>query len=316
MRKRYYYGDWLAITHGLVVFSWLMLVAVLLTRRLPTAALSSPAGVFGWDKLIHLVLFAFLARLIAGWLLRHTSISRARAGWIAIAVAAATSAFFEFLQGYLPTRTRDSADLAAGILGALIGVGVWRWYQHWHPERHQRPRLLLHVCCGPCGSDLIGDLKRRFRLTLYFNNHNIDTRQEFDRRWQQVKIVARHWGVPAILESYRHATWRRLARGHEHENEGGARCPVCFALRLKATAQLAQELKFAYFSTTLSVGPRKNFEQLNTIGQNLAKRYKVKFLAEDFKQQAGYQKSVAASQRLKLYRQNYCGCEFSRRVKS
>ncbi len=179
-----------------------------------------------------------------------------------------------------------------------------------------RPRLLLHACCAPCSSYTLEYLTAYFEITLLFYNPNISPESEYTYRADELaRLVdgapfARN--VQLIVEEYAGESFSEMARGLEAEPEGGARCKKCYRLRLDETARFAAEQNFDYFCTTLSISPYKNAEALNEIGGELAKQYGVRYLFSDFKKKGGYQRSIELSKEYRLYRQNYCGCIYSK----
>lgn len=184
----------------------------------------------------------------------------------------------------------------------------------------EKPRLLLHSCCGPCSTAVIERLLPRFRLTVFFYNPNITDGEEYERRLETQRqfIQAYNETVPEeeqvqLLEGrYDPKRYLQLSEGLEQEPEGGARCTVCFRLRLVETAERAKEMGFTHFATTLSVSPHKNFPLIAQLGEEAGASAGLTFLAEDFKKKAGYQRSIALSKEFSLYRQSFCGCEFAK----
>ena len=183
-------------------------------------------------------------------------------------------------------------------------------------ERGERPRLLLHVCCAPCSTACLEKLSEAFRVTCFYYNPNIEPEAEFDRRFMELERLVALMPLPETpaLEkgAYEHERFVELARGLEALPEGGERCGRCYRLRLEATARAARENGFPYFTTTLSVSPYKNAEKLNTIGAELAEAYGLRYLFSDFKKHDGYLRSIRLSAEYGLYRQDYCGCVYSR----
>lgn len=185
-------------------------------------------------------------------------------------------------------------------------------------ERGERPRLLLHSCCGPCSSYVLEVLVPHFRVTVLYYNPCIDPVEEYDlRKGVQLGLIARMNEHGADIDvrdiDYDHMSFLDTVAGHEEDPEGGARCALCFSQRLGKTAFIAREEGFDWFCTTLTVSPHKNAEVLNAIGRKLAGEYGVPFLPSDFKKRDGYKRSIELSREYCLYRQNYCGCEFSSR---
>lgn len=172
-------------------------------------------------------------------------------------------------------------------------------------------RLLLHCCCAPCSSACLQRLKDDFQITVLFYNPNIEE-PEYTRRKEELKRFIAETGWAEILDCDSDcAPFYRAVRGLEQEKEGGARCLKCFELRLAETSRLADEGGFDYFTTTLTISPLKDAAAINEIGERLQK--KAKWLYSDFKKRNGYLQSLALSREHALYRQDYCGCVFSRR---
>ena len=179
----------------------------------------------------------------------------------------------------------------------------------------RKPSLLLHICCIGCGVAISKSLQDEFSVTLYFYNPNIYPAQEYAKRLEETKKVAQRFKIPLIKADYDHSAWLRLVKGLENEKERGRRCLVCYLDRLERTAKQAkEEMGFEYFSTTLTVSPHKDAVVILDQGNNLAKKYGLKFLSRDFKKNNGFKEATSISKELKLYRQNYCGCEFSFRT--
>lgn len=177
-----------------------------------------------------------------------------------------------------------------------------------------RPKLLLHSCCGPCSTQVLTYLEPYFDITVLYYNPNIEPEEEYlKRKSEQIRFIKEFNKDIKFLDcDYDNESFRRVTKGLELEREGKARCPVCFKLRMEYTAKMAEELKMDYFGTTLTVSPYKNSKQINTLGSILEKKYKPKFLYSDFKKKDGYKKSIEYSKEYNLYRQDYCGCLFSK----
>lgn len=177
-----------------------------------------------------------------------------------------------------------------------------------------KPRLLLHACCAPCSSYVLEYLNKHFDITLFFCNPNISTREEFIHREEELRRFISEFPMERaglIVEEYDHGEFLAIAKGREHLPEGGARCFECYKLRLERAAEAAKRGGFDFFTTTLSVSPHKNAEWLNSIGAQLAEEYSVSYLFSDFKKKNGYKRSCELSREYSLYRQSFCGCEFS-----
>lgn len=179
----------------------------------------------------------------------------------------------------------------------------------------EKPRLLLHVCCAPCGSAVMERLSQRLDITLFYYNPNIDTLEEHDTRASEMLRLkkASGWAKDAVIIPYDPSTYMTAVQGLEKEREGGARCRACFSLRLQETARYAKAHGYDLFTTTLTISPMKNAALLNQLGEAIAEETGVPFLNSDFKKQGGYQRSTELSKQFGLYRQDYCGCVFSKR---
>lgn len=179
------------------------------------------------------------------------------------------------------------------------------------------PSLLLHSCCAPCSSYVLLYLSDYFKITVFYFNPNIAPQEEYQKRLLEqkkfIKKIAVKNPVDFIEGDYDHSEFLEIAKGLESEPECGKRCHACYGLRLNETARLAKEMGFDFFTTTLSVSPHKNAAKINEIGLNAAKLFGADFLCADFKKKNGYKRSVELSKEYNLYRQDYCGCEFSKR---
>ena len=180
----------------------------------------------------------------------------------------------------------------------------------------RHPSLLLHACCAPCSSYVLEYLSDYFDVTLFFYNPNISPKAENDYRAEELVRLVSEMGlsekVRIIRGDYEPERFYEMARGLEELPEGGARCARCYELRLSETAKMAAEGGYDFFCTTLSISPYKNAEWLNSIGTSLGEKYGVRYLVSDFKKRNGYKRSCELSATYGLYRQDYCGCEFSK----
>lgn len=180
----------------------------------------------------------------------------------------------------------------------------------------RRPRLLLHSCCAPCSSFVLERLMNVFDLTVFYYNPNIAPREEFLRRVEEqqrlIDAMPHERPIDLIQGEYDDRAFYELARGHEQDPEGGERCTACFRLRLGKTAEVAAQGSFDYFTTTLSISPLKDAQRLNAIGAALSAETGVPYLFSDFKKRNGYKRSCELSAQYGLYRQDYCGCIYSR----
>ena len=187
-------------------------------------------------------------------------------------------------------------------------------------ERNQKegktPRLFLHACCAPCSSYVMEYLSQYFEITIFFYNPNIAPVEEYSHRVAEIRrlIGEMEFVHPVTLVEGRYdpEEFYEMAKGLENVPEGGERCFRCYRLRMEEAAKLAKEGGYDYFTTTLSVSPHKNAQKLNEIGLRLQEEYGVRYLLSDFKKKGGYLESIRLSKEYDLYRQNFCGCVYSR----
>ena len=182
--------------------------------------------------------------------------------------------------------------------------------------RVEKPRLLLHSCCAPCSSYVLAYLNKYFNITVFYYNPNITNKEEYlKRKQEQIRLISE---LPAINKinildaDYNPEKFFEISKGLENCREGGERCFKCYKLRLEATAKAAKENSFNYFCTTLTISPLKNAQKINEMGQMLGDEYQISFLPSDFKKKEGFKKSIELSSQYNLYRQNYCGCIYSK----
>lgn len=180
-----------------------------------------------------------------------------------------------------------------------------------------KPQLLLHVCCAPCSSYVLEYLNEHFEITAFFYNPNISSSEEFNHRAEELNRFVHEFpltNIPKVyVEPYNHQEFTEVIKGKEDLKEGGARCFDCYKLRLVKTAEYAKEHGFDMFTTTLSISPHKRADWLNEIGHELSEEYGIEYLYSDFKKKNGFKRSTELSKEYNLYRQSFCGCEFSKR---
>ena len=181
-------------------------------------------------------------------------------------------------------------------------------------SENRRPSLLLHACCAPCSSYVLEYLTQYFDITVFFYNPNISPESEYLHRVEEIKRLIKELcpQVGFIEGKYDHERFLSMSRGFEQEPERGIRCHKCYRMRLEEGASEAKKGGFDFFTTTLSISPQKDSEVLNSIGREISAVYNVDYLYSDFKKKGGYKRSIELSQKFRLYRQNYCGCQFSR----
>ena len=180
-----------------------------------------------------------------------------------------------------------------------------------------KKKLLLHACCAPCSSYVIEYLTNYFDITILYYNPNIDTYEEFNKRLNELKRFVKEYKTKNKVEvvscGFNQEEYLEKVKGLEEEADGGKRCIECFKLRLLKACLYAKEHNFDYFTTTLTISPLKNSKIINQIGNDLETEYGVKYLYSDFKKKEGYKRSVVLSREYNLYRQDYCGCKFSKK---
>lgn len=178
-----------------------------------------------------------------------------------------------------------------------------------------KKKLLLHVCCGPCSSYVLELLKEYFDITLFYYNPNISPIEEWEQREKEVERLVEEMNLsfPVIKASYDASLYEEKIKEYRGDKEGGRRCFICYEMRLDKAAQYAKEKDFDYFTTTLSISPYKNAEKLNEIGKKLEEVYDIPYLYADFKKKNGYKRSIELSSIYHLYRQEYCGCVYSKK---
>lgn len=183
-----------------------------------------------------------------------------------------------------------------------------------------RPKLLVHSCCAPCSSYVLEYLNDYFDITVLYYNPNISPKEEYEKRKaEQIRFIHERFSdnntnnkVSFMDCDYESEKYAEIVKGLEKEPEGGMRCVECFSLRLDKTAELAKLYGFDYFVTTLSISPLKNAQLINRIGSEISEKYGVSYLPSDFKKREGYKRSIELSKKYGLYRQNFCGCVYSK----
>lgn len=177
-----------------------------------------------------------------------------------------------------------------------------------------KPRLLLHACCGPCSSYVVEYLSKYFDITIYYYNPNTYPEEEFTRRLDELKKFINNFNrdVKVIKEDYNPIEFYNSIKGLEHLGEKSRRCYNCYKLRMNKAAHFAKENNYDYFTTTLSISPYKNANWINEIGKKIENSLGIKYLYSDFKKKDGYKRSLELSKKYNLYRQEYCGCVYSK----
>ena len=191
-------------------------------------------------------------------------------------------------------------------------VNFDRLMQEQISKLNKKEKLLLHSCCAPCSTACIERLKPYFDITVYYYNPNLDTMEEYALRSSEQQKYCDLVGVECVVEDFLQDEYLSVVKGLENQPEGGSRCVKCFELRLEKTAVVAKERGYNYFATTLTVSPLKNATLINGIGLDIGQKIGVNYLCTDFKKQGGYLRSIELSKENNMYRQNYCGCKFSK----
>ena len=175
-------------------------------------------------------------------------------------------------------------------------------------------KIMLHICCGPCATHVLEELKNNFTITGFFYNPNIYPVDECEKRMNELIKLKKFIPFDLYFGNYDYERWYDLIKDFEDEEEGGQRCEKCIRFRIEQTAEKAVYYKIPFIATTLSISPHKNTQMINSIGKEVAEKYRLTFIAEDFKKNNGYAKSIELSKKYALYRQKYCGCRFSARL--
>lgn len=183
-------------------------------------------------------------------------------------------------------------------------------------KENKLPSLLLHSCCAPCSSYCLEYLSEYFNITVFYYNPNISPESEYRKRVEEQKRFISAFPaknpINFIEGDYEPSVYYNAVKGYEKEPEGGKRCFICYELRLREAALIAKKGGFDYFTTTLSISPLKNADKLNEIGKRISEEFSVPYLFSDFKKRNGYKRSLELSKEYDLYRQNFCGCVYSR----
>lgn len=220
---------------------------------------------------------------------------------------------FEAFVFYFELKQDGIYDIIVAMKKPIVEIGSIEEQIEKVKESGQKSRLLLHACCGPCATSVLEYLTPYFDITVFYYNPNILPKEEFMRRLEALKVVVSHFdGVKLVVPDQSECEYLPLVKGLEQEPEGGARCGVCFALRLDKTARYLLEHKdeFDFFATTLTVSPHKDSVRINGIGKSVADKYGVNYLSSNFKKRDGYLRSTQLSKEYGIYRQDYCGCKF------
>ncbi len=183
-------------------------------------------------------------------------------------------------------------------------------------EQNLIPHILIHSCCAPCSSYVLEYMTQYFRITDFYYNPNIEPKKEYDKRVKELEKLLNKMElknpVDFVVGDYDNEAYKEAVKFFEGEPEGGKRCSLCFHMRLSEAAKKARELGIKYCTTTLTISPLKNVELINRIGKNVSQKYGVTWIPSEFRRKGGFQRSIELSRKYDLYRQNYCGCIFSK----
>jgi predicted adenine nucleotide alpha hydrolase (AANH) superfamily ATPase/VanZ family protein len=300
MRKRLYL---------FILICWLAGIFALMLTPLPPPP-EAVRRITYYDKAAHFVFFGVTTYLLIAIGLRLRRFRYWQVALVAVSASSSLALLAEKLQRLVPGREDSWLDFSAGLLGMLFACPI-AYLLHHSPKR----RLALHVCCAPCTTAVREVLAEGYDLDLIFSNSNIYPKSEYQKRLSEVKRFAKRFGLRVKEDVYRHREWKKAMAGHEKEAEGGERCELCFIYRLKRTAALAKKDKIDIFATTLSISPHKKTAIVNRSGLEAGECFGLEFLGQNFKANDGFKRSIELSKEFDLYRQNYCGCEFSIRPK-
>ena len=196
-------------------------------------------------------------------------------------------------------------------------INDYKEFKSFIQKLENKPKLFLHACCAPCSSHCLKVLKDYFDITIFFSNDNIYPFEEYEKRLEEIiKFAKAYNNINVIENGYNHDDFLKSINGKENLGERSIRCYECYKLRMEKTIILAKELGFDYYTTTLSLSPYKNSNWINEIGYELENKYGLKYLYSNFKKEEGYRDSIALSEEFGLYRQDYCGCEYSKRERN
>ncbi len=259
-----------------------------------------------YDKGAHLIFFSVTNFLLLTIIYRFKKFNFFISAVLASFISLALAFLAEEMQTFIPGRENSSLDFLAGAIGVAISCPIAYVFNH-----DPRKRLALHVCCAPCTTAVYEDLSKEYNIEFFFSNANIFPKSEYEKRLREVKKLGKIFNVRVVEDRYSHKAWRKFISGMENDKEGGSRCDHCFSFRLSRVAAKAKSMGFSMFATTLSISPHKNTEKINRCGREAGERYGMSFLGYDFKENDGFKRSIVLSKNFGLYRQKYCGCEFS-----
>jgi predicted adenine nucleotide alpha hydrolase (AANH) superfamily ATPase len=286
-----------------MIFAWQIFVVMLLIIPISSGCVTCKTPYL--DKAVHFFLFAVLAYFFTHYLLFETKMLRKFSIFFVILLIIFQVFAFEYVQRFIPTRYPDIFDAIAGVVGGVAGVLVCL------RRIAPRPKILLHICCAGCGIYVAKYLSQKYHVVLFYYNPNIYPDSEFSIRLNEAKRIAKILGLKIFSINAKHEEWLKKVSGKENCPEKGERCLICYEDRLRKTTETAKKNGISFFTSTLSVSPHKVAKEILRIGKELELEYGVNFVAQDFKKNDGFKKSVNLSKKYQIKRQDYCGCEFS-----
>jgi predicted adenine nucleotide alpha hydrolase (AANH) superfamily ATPase/VanZ family protein len=293
---------------------WIFILACWLTSVLsllwfPSVQVSHAVSrITFYDKYAHMVFFGVMFFLFMSVGVAWDKFKFSHLTVFSFTLVTLINILGEYVQKYIPGRDPSYLDFLAGLIGTIIAIPLT--YMLYNSPRE---KVLLHICCAPCASAVAEILEAGHWLEFYFFNPNIHPESEYKKRLEEVKKLAKYFGVKLKIEKYNHNGWLQAVKGREDDPEGGIRCELCFAHRLQAAADYASRKNIHLFATTLSISPHKNSYLVNKTGLDITAETGQPFLVHDFKEDNGWQRSLLLSKKFGFYRQKYCGCEFSAR---
>jgi predicted adenine nucleotide alpha hydrolase (AANH) superfamily ATPase/VanZ family protein len=296
MRKRLYI---------FILLCWLVGIFSLMLVPMPPVP-DAVKRITLYDKAAHLVFFAVTNFLFLTIIFKFKKFNFFVSAVISSSFSLFLALLAEELQSFVPGRETSSLDFLAGAVGVAISCPLAYIFNH-----DPRKKLALHVCCAPCTTAVWEVLATEYNIEFFFSNANIFPKNEYNKRLKELKVLAKRFGAKVSEDKYSHRAWKKTVAGMENDREGGGRCEACFLFRLNRASLMAKRGNFDFFATTLSISPHKNTEMVNRCGREASEKNGICFLEKDFKENGGFARSLELSKKFGLYRQKYCGCEFS-----
>jgi epoxyqueuosine reductase len=299
---------WELFARFFVAVSWAGFIFAMIGQPMPP---SNGSGISILDKLVHIFIFGVLSFLIFRVRQLEKNHGDIYQGATTFIITTVYAYICELYQTFVPGRTASDYDLMAGMIGAALGIILAiRMF------KNKKPKILLHICCAGCGAYVGKFLQKEYDVYFLFSNSNIYPQEEYAKRLEEVDKVAKFLGIAKkkiIIGDYEHELWQAKIKGFEKEKERGKRCEICYRMRLEQSIKTAKKMNIGIFTSTLTISPHKDAKLINLIGSELASESGIKFIEADFKKNEGFKQSTELNRQLGLYRQNYCGCEYSKR---